>query len=75
MVPVGILQPQPAAAAADGHAVRFDGGGWGHGTGTSQYGARGQADAGRSAGEILTYYYRGTSVQPMAMRPGIPPVE
>lgn len=59
-------------AAADGLLrFRFDGGGWGHGTGMSQYGARGQADAGRTAPEILTYYYRGTTVAPMAMRPNI----
>ena len=60
------------SAGADGLLrFRFDGGGWGHGTGMSQYGARGQADAGRSAPQILTHYYRGTTVAPMAMRPNI----
>ena len=60
------------AAGADGLLrFRFDGGGWGHGTGMSQYGAKGQADAGRSAPQILTHYYQGTTVAPMAMRPNI----
>lgn len=60
------------AAGADGLLrFRFDGGGWGHGTGMSQYGAKGQADAGRSAAQILTHYYQGTTVAPMAMRPNI----
>ena len=59
-------------ASADGLLrFRFDGGGWGHGTGMSQYGAKGQADAGRTAPEILTHYYRGTTVAPSPMRPNI----
>ena len=60
------------SAAADGLLrFRFDGGGWGHGTGMSQYGAKGQADAGRTAPQILTHYYRGTTVAPSPMRPNI----
>ncbi len=50
----------PAAAADD--TVIVTGAGWGHGVGMSQYGAKGQAQEGRTAGEILTYYYTGTSV-------------
>ena len=38
----------------------FQGRGWGHGVGMSQYGARGQALAGRDAAAILRHYYRGT---------------
>jgi stage II sporulation protein D len=38
----------------------FTGRGWGHGVGMSQYGARGQALAGRGAAAILRHYYRGT---------------
>jgi stage II sporulation protein D len=38
----------------------FQGRGWGHGVGMSQYGARGQAIAGRGAAAILRHYYRGT---------------
>jgi SpoIID/LytB domain protein len=40
----------------------FTGSGFGHGVGMSQYGAQAQALAGRSAAEILTYYYTGTAV-------------
>ena len=35
----------------------FIGGGWGHGTGMSQYGALGRAEAGFSYAEILAFYY------------------
>jgi len=54
------LLATPAAAAQDEWTI--DGGGWGHGVGLSQYGAYGQALEGRSATQILTYYYKGTSV-------------
>jgi hypothetical protein len=40
----------------------FDGRGFGHGVGMSQYGARGQARAGRTYREILDYYFGGTSL-------------
>ncbi|MEY3094121.1 MAG: hypothetical protein RLZZ317_624 [Actinomycetota bacterium] len=43
---------------------RFFGSGYGHGVGMSQIGARGQALEGKSATEILNYYYPGTSVTP-----------
>jgi stage II sporulation protein D len=36
--------------------------GWGHGVGMSQYGAYGQALAGRSYRQILGYYYSGTTI-------------
>ncbi|MCH7585671.1 MAG: SpoIID/LytB domain-containing protein [Acidobacteria bacterium] len=49
----------PAHAADD---IVIDGAGWGHGVGLSQYGAKGQADGGKTAEQILTYYYSGTSV-------------
>ena len=38
------------------------GGGWGHGVGMSQWGAYGQAKAGRDHREILSTYYRGTAM-------------
>ena len=41
--------------------VHLDGHGWGHGRGMSQYGAGGQAAAGRSWQQILSYYYPGTT--------------
>ena len=43
---------------------QFAGSGYGHGVGMSQVGARGQALAGKSAGEILKYYYPGTDITP-----------
>lgn len=41
-------------------AVLLRGGGWGHGVGMSQYGARAQAEEGRSHRTILAHYYPGT---------------
>ena len=46
--------PQPAFLLA--------GGGWGHGVGMSQWGAFGQAKAGRDYRAILGHYYRGTQI-------------
>ncbi|MFN7148101.1 MAG: SpoIID/LytB domain-containing protein [Microthrixaceae bacterium] len=40
----------------------FTGGGWGHGVGMSQWGARGLAANGRNHQQILTHYYTGTAV-------------
>lgn len=45
-------------------AVELTGRGSGHGVGMSQWGARGQALAGRDYTEILRYYYTGVSVGP-----------
>lgn len=41
----------------------FRGSGWGHGVGMSQYGANAMSQAGKSAADILTYYYTGTKVE------------
>jgi len=41
----------------------FDGKGWGHGLGMSQYGAKGMAESGYNYVEILEYYYTGTEVK------------
>lgn len=41
-------------------AVRFEGRGWGHGVGLSQFGAKGMAERGYSYRQILEYYYPGT---------------
>ena len=40
------------------------GGGWGHGVGMSQWGAFGQAKAGRDYRTILAHYYPGTTLGP-----------
>ena len=53
-----------AASAAPPPATAFvlTGGGWGHGVGMSQWGAYGQAKAGRDYTQILAHYYRGTEL-------------
>ena len=44
------------------HSVTFEGGGWGHGVGMSQYGAYGRALDGYNAQEILQFYYPNTQL-------------
>ncbi|MDO9355530.1 MAG: hypothetical protein Q7T55_17645, partial [Solirubrobacteraceae bacterium] len=58
VVALGVL---PAGASAETTIVA-KGAGFGHGIGMSQYGAYGQAKAGRTANQILTHYYTGTQV-------------
>ncbi|MBE5039309.1 SpoIID/LytB domain-containing protein [Oscillospiraceae bacterium DSM 107454] len=41
----------------------FEGTGWGHGVGMSQYGARGMAEAGYDYLEILRHYFLGTNLE------------
>jgi stage II sporulation protein D len=54
---------QQAPPPSYGEAVFLvSGRGWGHGVGMSQYGAYGQALAGRSYRQILAYYYSGTTI-------------
>jgi stage II sporulation protein D len=48
--------PPPVAPAT----FTFEGHGWGHGVGMSQYGARGRALAGWDAARILRHYYQDT---------------
>lgn len=54
---------RPAAAQT---SFTISGGGWGHGVGMSQYGAKGRADAGQSAAQILAEYYPGAVVESRA---------
>ncbi|HEY7178360.1 MAG TPA: SpoIID/LytB domain-containing protein, partial [Gaiella sp.] len=55
----------PATAAPPAPtAFVLAGGGWGHGVGMSQWGAFGQAKAGRDYRAILAHYYPGTSLGP-----------
>ncbi len=49
-----------AAAAPPSSTWTLSGAGFGHGVGMSQYGALEMARSGRSAADILGYYYRGT---------------
>ena len=41
----------------NGNSFTFEGGGFGHGVGMSQWGAKAMADAGKTAPEILAFYY------------------
>ncbi len=43
-------------------AVRFEGRGWGHGVGLSQFGAKGMAERGYTYRQILEYYYPGAKL-------------
>ncbi|HUG89708.1 MAG TPA: SpoIID/LytB domain-containing protein [Planctomycetaceae bacterium] len=60
---VGASLPSPRFALEPGPAeVTFHGRGHGHGVGLCQWGARGLASAGRTAADILRYYYPGSRV-------------
>lgn len=53
----------PLSAGAAEPYFKFNGGGWGHGIGLSQYGARGYALQGQSYSWILAHYYQGTRLE------------
>jgi stage II sporulation protein D len=56
--------PSPGyTAEGSGDSAVFDGGGFGHGVGLSQYGALGKAQRGLSAADILAAYYGGIRPQ------------
>ena len=40
----------------------FEGRGWGHGVGLSQWGTKGMAEAGYTYKQILEHYFPGTEV-------------
>ena len=48
------------AVAVDAPWARFSGRGYGHGVGMCQWGAKGMAELGRTAPQILAFYYPGT---------------
>jgi SpoIID/LytB domain protein len=58
-----VVVPGGTAAAADEPTVAFDGAGWGHGVGLSQYGAFGASKDGRSAEWITNHFYKGTTIE------------
>ncbi|MEX2193725.1 MAG: SpoIID/LytB domain-containing protein [Thermoleophilaceae bacterium] len=55
-----LLVAAPTAHASVRHVV--SGGGWGHGIGMSQYGAKGYAENGRDYRQIVAHYYQGTGL-------------
>jgi SpoIID/LytB domain protein len=64
---MSVLALSTSPAQADGVPAHFvlTGSGFGHGVGMSQIGAQGQAMEGKSATDILTYWFPGTSVVPV----------
>jgi SpoIID/LytB domain protein len=62
MAAAALVTSASAASASDGDVVRFDGSGWGHGVGLSQWGAYGMALEGSTHGEILAHYFQGTGL-------------
>jgi len=52
------------APAGSGALLVFNGHGWGHGVGMSQYGAYGYAQHGSTFDQILAHYYPGTTLGP-----------
>ena len=67
-VGTGVLAAAPAAAeefvpVSDDGTFTITGHGYGHGIGLSQYGAYGAAQQGLAAGQILAFYYPGTTRQ------------
>jgi SpoIID/LytB domain protein len=60
LVALLLLTAIPASSAAESDdEITFDGAGWGHGVGMSQYGARAMAIDGSSYEDILAHYYTG----------------
>jgi hypothetical protein len=60
--PTGLPRPLPTSRytiSTEGTNAVFDGHGWGHGVGMSQYGALGKAQRGMKAADILAAYYSG----------------
>ena len=53
------------ASAVVPKTFTFEGSGYGHGVGLSQYGAKGQALEGKSATEIVNYYFPDAQVTPV----------
>ena len=53
--------------AVEDDTVSFDGAGWGHGVGMSQYGAEAMAADGFTHQQILSTYYQGTTLGTMGI--------
>lgn len=53
----------PSGGASAENEYTFNGNGWGHGVGMSQWGAKAMADQGHTFDEILTFYYTGTHIE------------
>lgn len=60
------------AVVVDGEWARFSGRGYGHGVGMCQWGAKGMAEQGYTARQILEFFYPGTSLGSLAERAAQP---
>lgn len=60
---LALTSVDPASADHDKTYITFEGGGFGHGVGMSQFGALGRAEAGHSAEDILAFYFDGTTIE------------
>jgi stage II sporulation protein D len=56
------------AVVLDGDLARFSGRGYGHGVGMCQWGAKGMAEQGYTARQILEYFYPGTVLGSLSER-------
>ena len=56
------------AVAVDGELARFAGRGYGHGVGMCQWGAKGMAEQGSTAREIVAFFYRGARLGTLSDR-------
>ena len=61
-LPTGTLRSPHFSLTLSKHAVRVEGRGHGHGVGLCQWGANGQAQAGKSCFEIVRHYYPGATL-------------
>ncbi len=61
-LPAGTLRSPHFALSLNKHVVKVAGRGHGHGVGLCQWGANGQAQAGKSCFEILRHYYPGATL-------------
>ncbi|MCB0995563.1 MAG: SpoIID/LytB domain-containing protein [Acidimicrobiales bacterium] len=68
---LAIVPAQPGAAQTVGRSWVFTGGGWGHGVGVSQWGARAMAARGVTHPQILGHYYQGATVSSLTALDGI----
>ena len=62
MVGYDTLKSTLFAVAVDGEWARFAGRGYGHGAGMCQWGAKGMAEQGYTARQILEFFYPGTTL-------------
>ena len=62
---IATLVPATDSQAQTDPIYTFNGSGWGHGVGMSQYGARAMARSGKTAEQIITTYYSGVTLKPV----------